>query len=905
MLNKRKLTLTVSLLLIVLGVFGSLALVKRSQDLRRSAALVKTTIRLSSTTISGAVDSTVSVGIFIDTPRKVSTAKVKLCYGDALTTDVASVTNVGPLTVENSKSISNNCLIISKRVEASATIDQLATGSFQFANVTFKIKKNGNLTISQTESLIAGDPVNGDVNIPIDEVVGATVIVGSGGVVAPTSSSMTFESSDLTSKKVNENLSVKLYLNTTKNFDAAEVNFCYGAKLLLVDSGIVRGADFTDIAKKTISNNCLSYAVLATRKSLTGKILLGTFTFKAVSSGSGRLVFDGQAFSNAVDGLMKVENTPSVNYTIFPAVAVCKTGDKQCVVINNKNIQQTCTSGNWGDNVNCDLGCDIATGKCVVINSAVGSSMTFESKDLTSKKVGETLGVDLYLTTNKNFDFCSVKFCYGDKLLLVDSGIVKGTEFTGIFKKTINSNCLEYAVLAVNKSLTGKVLLGTFSFKAVATGSGTLAFDSTIKNLFSKTYINKNELWTAENTPSVGYTINSVTPVCTDSNWSFVLSPTTCPASRQQTKTWTKVGTCTGGVTHLATETVTCTSTPTVSFFYGFRESNDNRRLTIGDIVNSGFTLNSNGKKIKSAKVTFCSTDLLKVNLNAIKMTGLFSNVISKKDLGNNCFEVVIESVVTDLPYGNIVDMFTVESQVMKYGTGTLSVLNSESYAIDSDGVKMISSASSGAYFGISALSGYEAIVNVKLAFAGVKNNNGRCAKDNWLVKLKMVNGAENTAIGGSLTGYPTQTTAVNSRGEIVYDFSVTVAGVSDAAVINRSAFFLTGPKHISVKYGENNQERWYPDLVGALSLAKGTNSYDFSEYPLLAGDVTGDTVGVPDGKIDGRDYSYIKNKAIVLVAAMADGTNLDGDVNGDCQVNSGDVSLMVDSLKEINGQTY
>jgi len=175
MMNKGKLALKVSLLLIVLGLLGTLALVKRSQDLRRSAVLTKTTIRLSSTTISGAVDDNVTVGIFIDTPRKVSTAKVKLCYGDALTTDTSSITNVGPLTVENSKKVENNCLTISKRVEASATIDQLATGSFQFANVTFKIKKNGNLTISQTESLIAGEPVNNDVNIPIDEVTGAKV----------------------------------------------------------------------------------------------------------------------------------------------------------------------------------------------------------------------------------------------------------------------------------------------------------------------------------------------------------------------------------------------------------------------------------------------------------------------------------------------------------------------------------------------------------------------------------------------------------------------------------------------------------------------------------------------------------------------------------------------------------
>jgi len=51
---------------------------------------------------------------------------------------------------------------------------------------------------------------------------------------------------------------------------------------------------------------------------------------------------------------------------------------------------------------------------------------------------------------------------------------------------------------------------------------------------------------------------------CTESNWSSSISPSTCPSSGQQTKTWSKVGTCTGGVTHPATETVTCVYIPPV-----------------------------------------------------------------------------------------------------------------------------------------------------------------------------------------------------------------------------------------------------------------------------------------------------------------------------------------------------
>ena len=48
---------------------------------------------------------------------------------------------------------------------------------------------------------------------------------------------------------------------------------------------------------------------------------------------------------------------------------------------------------------------------------------------------------------------------------------------------------------------------------------------------------------------------------CTSSNWTSSLSPSTCPSSQQQTKTWTKIGTCSGGVTPTSPEIVSCTYT--------------------------------------------------------------------------------------------------------------------------------------------------------------------------------------------------------------------------------------------------------------------------------------------------------------------------------------------------------
>ena len=196
-----------------------------------------------------------------------------------------------------------------------------------------------------------------------------------------------------------------------------------------------------------------------------------------------------------------------------------------------------------------------------------------------------------------------------------------------------------------------------------------------------------------------------------------------------------------------------------------------------------------------------------------------------------------------------------------------------------------------------------DSTVNIKLALAGVKLNNGQCAT-NWPVALKIVDSAGNNVMDKVFSGVPTQTTSVNSKGEIIYDFNIIVSGVPEAGV-NKLAFFLTGSKHIPLKYGKNNQTGWYSTLAGDISLTKGTtNSFDFSKYPLLAGDVTGDTAGTPDGKIDGRDFSYIKEKANALASGSA-GTSVAGDIDGNCQVNSGDVRLVKESLIEINGQTY
>jgi hypothetical protein len=199
----------------------------------------------------------------------------------------------------------------------------------------------------------------------------------------------------------------------------------------------------------------------------------------------------------------------------------------------------------------------------------------------------------------------------------------------------------------------------------------------------------------------------------------------------------------------------------------------------------------------------------------------------------------------------------------------------------------------------------------IRFAYAGIKPNNDSCATNIWPItsKISMSSNIIGDFGAGSdslyLTeGIPKKTSSLNSKGEIVYEYGLDFSGEGDISDIYFS-FFLKGPKHIFIKYGQNKQNKWYDSLVGKIKLVPGENAFDFSEYPIFAGDVTGEINEVPDGKLDGRDWSYIKEKANKLLVAAEAGTDVSGDINGDCQVNSGDVRLIKQMLSEVNGQTY
>jgi hypothetical protein len=121
-------------------------------------------------------------------------------------------------------------------------------------------------------------------------------------------------------------------------------------------------------------------------------------------------------------------------------------------------------------------------------------------------------------------------------------------------------------------------------------------------------------------------------------------------------------------------------------------------------------------------------------------------------------------------------------------------------------------------------------------------------------------------------------------------------------------AVFVKDGRHLQVKYGITEQSAFYNkaggELSGLTNDEASTPVFDFTNYPLLAGDVTGTTSEVQDRVVDGLDFSYVKTQSIARTAADAGGYIL-ADLNGNCKMESQDLSILMLSLSEKQGQLY
>lgn len=193
--------------------------------------------------------------------------------------------------------------------------------------------------------------------------------------------------------------------------------------------------------------------------------------------------------------------------------------------------------------------------------------------------------------------------------------------------------------------------------------------------------------------------------------------------------------------------------------------------------------------------------------------------------------------------------------------------------------------------------------VNTGVNTVGIGFNNG-CAEAKDLPLSVVVR-----AMDGSTKSFAnviaTKLGTAASNGLAVYQVNL---GLGDFNYANNIAVFVKGPRNLQVKYGVNHQSRYYQRAGGELSGLTADSSttplFDFTAYPLLPGDVTGANSGTQDGTIDGLDFSYVKTESIKRTEIAA-GEYMLADLNGNCKMESQDLTLLMLSLSEKEDQLY
>ena len=181
-------------------------------------------------------------------------------------------------------------------------------------------------------------------------------------------------------------------------------------------------------------------------------------------------------------------------------------------------------------------------------------------------------------------------------------------------------------------------------------------------------------------------------------------------------------------------------------------------------------------------------------------------------------------------------------------------------------------------------------ILNFVISYPGVLTE-AKCA-NNWSITVTVLasDGAKKTfndvipeKMGGSTSG-----------GLAKYQASVDLSGFNWTSGL---AVFVKGSKHLQTKYGENSQTSFYGKSGGTLTFTEN-KVFDFTGYPVLAGDVNQDNV------VDGLDFSLVKTASITR-KTVASGGNIVEDLNGNCAMESQDLGLLMITLNQKQDQLY
>ena len=278
---------------------------------------------------------------------------------------------------------------------------------------------------------------------------------------------------------------------------------------------------------------------------------------------------------------------------------------------------------------------------------------------------------------------------------------------------------------------------------------------------------------------------------------------------------------------------------------------------------------------------------------------------INDSDSNKICATIVVTSKKTAADLVTTAKAMTLNFTAVSAGSGEIvidkekSMVTGDNSASATDKTLAITSVAGTTYeIKEAVLTGDEPILNYKVSFAYVKAESNKCLV-NWPLQVIALGGGESKVYTNVI---PSSKTEV--EGKVVLQGSLPLVGFNQPSNV---AVFIKGPQHLQMKYATQNQSAPYNQAGGVLTLTRLATSstvYDFSNYPMLAGDIVSPDSESQDGWINGVDYSYIKTKADIH-KTVAEGTNLKGDLDGNCQVNSNDVNELKISLEKKQEELY
>ena len=203
-----------------------------------------------------------------------------------------------------------------------------------------------------------------------------------------------------------------------------------------------------------------------------------------------------------------------------------------------------------------------------------------------------------------------------------------------------------------------------------------------------------------------------------------------------------------------------------------------------------------------------------------------------------------------------------------------------------------------------------ESSINFKFSFFGITPG-AKCISEYLVPKTKIeldIANIPSISSGKYVNKIQTsfeETDEVDSKGNKIFKVTgLTLDKDKFGSVNNFNYIKIKGPWHLKRRMCQDGQDKKLAEsTVCDINLkASSGKMYDFSEYTLLAGDVTGDGsggkngIGGGDGVINSLDLVYVKNR-INPGAEISCGRQ--GDLNMDGVVNTLDLSLVKYSLTE------